>query len=509
MTFLVTTARNSIGIWEQIITSIWGAIMFTKVTHAGGIESDVEILFSTPFDYFFPDAARSAPCLLPAAESTVTALKKLGVLMADPGTETNPQPSFDSSIPAIFTYLGQFIDHDITARTDRDGTLSALGMGDAITPLDPDAVVSTLKNGRRPQLDMDNLFGDAPALAGSAVAARSESQTLYDGDFKLRVFEAPGRRDVPRDATRTAIIADMRNDENLNVSQLHAAVLKFYNAVYAAQPMSTAKQRYVRARQLVRWAYQYVVAYEYLMEVCDPSVALDTLANGPRFIGAMSARGDAFMPLEFSVAGFRFAHSMIRPFYKLNATTTLTTDQVLGPSGQAANFPTTGADQNQLDASRLIDFQNFAGTGPNVQKARKIDTKIAQGLFTLPLAGRSGDPVLANLARSNLLRGYNLSIPTGQAVCDGFDVDPLTVKEIHDGERPEIVQLLTDTYFDQRTPLWYLRAARGGGSAERRAAGRGRQPAGRGNARRSAQAGSGQLLPQFPGPGGDAEWHRG
>ena len=426
--------------------------MFTKITHADGIESDVEILFSTPFGYFFPEAARSAACLLPRDEATVAALETLGTLVADPGTISMPDPGLNSSIPAIFTYFGQFIDHDITARTDRDGSLTAIGMRNPVMPLDPDTVVQTLRNGRRPQLDMDHMFGDAPALAGSLVPARSESQTLYDSTLRLNVFKAAERRDVPRDATRAAIIADMRNDENINVSQLHAAFLMFYDAVYGSQPPGGAKEHYVRARQLVRWAYQYVVVHDYLMRVCDPAVVADTLANGPRFIGAMSSRGGAFMPLEFSTAGFRFGHSMIRPFYKLNATTTLTVDQVLGPSGQAANFPTSGADQNQLDASRTIDFHLYAG--PSAQKARKIDTKIARGLFTLPLAGRTGDPILANLAKSNLLRGYNLSVPTGQAVCDGFDVDPLTPDEINNGEDPAIVDLLTRTYFDHRTPLW-------------------------------------------------------
>ena len=430
--------------------------MFTKISHDAGVESDVEILFSTPFDYFFPTAARSAACLLPAAEFTVTALKELGKLMADPGSVAAPEAAFDSNIPAIFTYLGQFIDHDITARTDRDGVLTAIGMGTAIAPVPPNEVVRTLRNGRRPQLDMDHLFGDAPALAGAgATAARSESQTLYDtATFKLNVFEDGGRHDVPRDPTRAAIIADMRNDENINISQLHAAFLRFYNAVHDGQT-GGPKEKYIRARQLVRWAYQYVVAQEYLRQVCDGSVVSDTLANGPRFIGAMSARGGAFMPLEFSVAGFRFAHSMIRPFYKLNAATTLTIVEILGPSGQAANFPAAGASQNQFDISRIVDFHNFAGGGAGVQKARKIDTKIAQGLFTLPLSGRTGDPVLANLARSNLLRGYNLSVPTGQAMCDGFDIDPLTTMEILDGEQNDIKDLLVSTYFDHRTPLWY------------------------------------------------------
>ena len=63
--------------------------------------------------------------------------------------------------------------------------------------------------------------------------------------------------------------------------------------------------------------------------------------------------------------------------------------------------------------------------------------------------------MLSHLARSNLLRGYNLSIPTGQAMCDGFGLTPLTPAELTSGEDPTIASILTSAYFHHRTPLWY------------------------------------------------------
>ncbi|MCF3938696.1 hypothetical protein VX037_14985 [Gordonia sp. Z-3] len=52
----------------------------------------------------------------------------------------------------------------------------------------------------------------------------------------MTVFQPSStRRDVPRDpATRVAIIADARNDENPNISALHCAFLLFYNKIYDA-----------------------------------------------------------------------------------------------------------------------------------------------------------------------------------------------------------------------------------------------------------------------------------
>ena len=439
--------------------------MFKRISHADGIVSDAEILFSTQFGYMFPDAARSRACLLPHTEVTQNGLRALGKAMADNGAPGSPISSLDSTMPAIFTYLGQFIDHDITARTDRDTTVSMLGKGEPINPSDPDDVVNGLRNGRRPQLDLDSVFGDGPGLAGSAAPAITESQVLYDSQYKLNVFESGGRVDLPRKKVTDidgndsfpATIADMRNDENINVSQLQTAFFKFYNAVHADQPGS-GKQKHIRARSLVRWAYQYIVVNEYLPTVCDADVVLDTLHNGPRYFGPAAGQGGAFMPLEFSVAAFRFGHSMIRPFYKLSSTSgniklvkgagdPPSTIFLLGTNSNPANFDA----DNQLKKKLNIEWKNFVGA--TAQKARKIDTKIAHDLFTLPF--RPDDPVLTNLAQSNLFRGYSLSIPTGQAMCDAMSIYPLTPTEILGGEDPAIAAAVQDAYFHHRTPLWY------------------------------------------------------
>jgi len=430
--------------------------MFRKMSHILGAITEEEILFATHFDYLFPEAARSKPCLLPRSEATVAGLLALADAMADPGTTAAPQPAFDSSIPAIYTYFGQFIDHDITARTDRDGSLTQIGRNEVPFPVDPDEVVAKLMNGRRPQLDLDSVFGESPTLAPNAT---SQSDELYDNNLLLKLFEdagPPPRRDLRRDpSTRAAIIPDGRNDENLIVSQLQFAFLRFYNQVHASVG-GTPGQAHIRARQLVRWAYQYVVVNDYLKTVCEPLIVDDTLANGPRFLGAAAGRGSSFMPLEFSTSAFRFAHSMVRPFYKLNGSIAeIEVMKLLGPAGQmTAGAPTYFEADGQLKAQYIIEWTRFVG-GAGLQHARKIDTKLAQGLFNLPLGDRSDDLVLRHLARSNLLRGFNLSIPTGQAVADAFSIYPLSAADLTTGEDPAIAAVLTANYFDHRTPLWY------------------------------------------------------
>ena len=67
-------------------------------------------------------------------------------------------------IPAGFTYLGQFLDHDLTF--DK----SALMEGVDIAP-------ATLKQFRSPSLDLDSLYGNGPQDVGSAGLTRQTAST--------------------------------------------------------------------------------------------------------------------------------------------------------------------------------------------------------------------------------------------------------------------------------------------------------------------------------------------
>ena len=153
------------------------------------------------------------------------------------------------------------------------------------------------------------------------------------------------------------------------------------------------------------------------------------------------------MPLEFSVAGFRFGHSMIRPFYQINDTTSKKIMEILGP-GMNGLVDGTG----KLKPENVVKWSNFSSfnNATPTNLARKIDPFIAKGLFDLSVLGE-GVPmppnVLASLTQRNLLRGYMLSIPVGQAVAEAMRITPLTHQE------QECV--LYDSGFTARTPLWY------------------------------------------------------
>src|SRR5436190_726020 len=100
----------------------------------------------TPFDYLLPKLKTKPEAHLPGDPAKVTAdLKALGAAMVDdaPAAQADPAVEVNSTIPAVYTYWGQFIDHDMTANTDRDSTTSDITKT-PLTPLDPDVVVKNL-----------------------------------------------------------------------------------------------------------------------------------------------------------------------------------------------------------------------------------------------------------------------------------------------------------------------------------------------------------------------------
>src|SRR4030095_2917294 len=111
-------------------------------------------------------------------------------------------------IPVGYTYLGQFIAHDLTSMRD-------------VPEGDPP------RSDRSPTLDLDSLYDD-PEVGGSA--------STTDARMQLGRTTAGRPEDLPRTAGGEAVIGDRRNDDNLPLAQTHVALLKFHNAVARAFP---------------------------------------------------------------------------------------------------------------------------------------------------------------------------------------------------------------------------------------------------------------------------------
>lgn len=66
---------------------------------------------------------------------------------------------------------------------------------------------------------------------------------------------------------------------------------------------------------MVRWHYQWILLHEFLPLLCGQDVVDDVLNNGRKFY---DWHNEPYIPVEFSVAAYRFGHSQIRPSYRAN-----------------------------------------------------------------------------------------------------------------------------------------------------------------------------------------------
>jgi heme peroxidase len=328
---------------------------------------------------------------------------------------------FDNpAIPAGFTYLGQFIDHDITF-----DTTSSLDRQN-----DPDA----LHDFRSPRFDLDSLYGSGP------VDEPFQYRRASDGLEVLIGANENGDPDLPRNADGVAVIGDPRNDENTIVGQLQLAFLDLHNrigAIVRDDPMVPVTDKFTEAQRRVRWLYQWIVAKDFVPRIIGSTNfarIFQTEPDGrvnivrPHF----EPRTMPFMPVEFSVAAFRYGHSQVRGIYNLSEDVT---DRPIFVPGPLQDPTQDLRGFRPLPGSWTVDwhmFFNVAGSIP--QPSRKIDAKLSQALFDLPDGGRS-------LAFRNLKRGQALGLPSGQAVAEFMGEDVLTSADLDGAPEP--------------TPLWF------------------------------------------------------
>jgi hypothetical protein len=433
----------------------------------GGIESPVMLEAPTIggqkgqtfFDRMFGN--------LTPLDATDADLEQLANTMRE--TATADPALNNTNVPAGFTYLGQFIDHDISLD---------------LTPLSEKIEDPTmLKNFRTPGLDLDCLYGAGPG-PHRFLFARNEPKFLIGTASASPDAEGNTIGALPNDLERTrhgvALIGDHRNDENLLVAQTHLALLKFHNKVVDHLKTSGTpdSQLFDEASRTVRWHYQWMVLHDFVERLTAPGMIDTILAQGRKFYRFKSV---PYMPLEFAGAVYRLGHSMVREAYSHNrvfrfaqprlAPATL---QLLfqfsglsgGIDGELGGTPTLPSNW-VIDWRRFYDFNTPAAPGFEFNHSRKLDPFIVPALHTLPgfPAGREG-----NLAFRNLRRGVTLGLPSGQdiaeVVSDEINITPMTNAEIASGPDGAVAAQLG---FDTHTPLWYyiLKEAQVKGNGER------------------------------------------
>lgn len=342
---------------------------------------------------------------------------------------------------AGMTFLGQFIDHDLTF----DPTSSFERQ------VDPEYV----SNFRTPTLSLDNVYGSGPAASPHLYNAEDGLggiKFLIEG-LGVKNVSGIAKYDLPRNSQNTALIGDPRNDENLVISQLHLMFLMFHNRVVDALrvkfPTKSPGALFAEAQENVRWHYQWIVLNEFLPSLCGEEIVNEILKNGRKYY---NWNNEPFIPVEFSVAAYRFGHSQVRPTYRAN----------FGNSSEATpvpffakifdhSLPFNTPDPEDLRGGkranrRFIDWGTFFNLQDgNIRPNKLIDTKISTPLFDL-LGFGPGEVV--SLASRNLLRHLTFSLPSGQRVAHAMRIPALEADIFQELKAYKV-------NFEESTPLWY------------------------------------------------------
>jgi len=236
-------------------------------------------------------------------------------------------PDDNPFIPAGYTYLFQFVAHDLVLTTVPFWAAADTGVASS--------------NGRGRGLQLDALYGGGPAACPVAFEPRG----LEDIDRALlRVGRVdPGNqppqagvcpfRDLARvhtpsfrqvgpqgvaavnfDGAYQVLAADARNDASTTLAQLTAVLANAHNILARALPAAGPEASYAHARTAMLHLYYRIVRTDLLPRLLHPAVRSRYEQSLPAL---WTSEG---IPLEFSHGAARVGHAMVRTQYDMNDT---------------------------------------------------------------------------------------------------------------------------------------------------------------------------------------------
>ncbi len=381
------------------------------------------------------------------------------------------------SIAAGYTYLGQFIDHDIT---HTNGGV----------------------NRNTAQLDLDSLY---PSEGEAGKTIKNDKFLL--GDHRKSNMKRDG--DLCRDVNFHAMIPDHRNDENIIIASIHLTFQKFHNILV------NQGNSFNQAKVIVMDHYHAIVAYDFVRKLTD--LNQDQISNiidrqEKRFIyteDMVRMNGGPFIPTEFSGACYRFGHTMLsssynfndnfpeeyfdprlffvfpdgRPNFTIDGRPNFTIDGRPNFTIDGSPIPTSDVRSHRITPiwtlsghdhiNKLQSLERFFEKGKKKRNSAEIiDTNLPDVMANLQVSdAANNDEVLkdidkGNIASRNLQRGQSLGLVSGQEFAQFVkDRSRGTVNPLPDEKIQEVIENLASRSEEKisdalkkklisNTPLW-------------------------------------------------------
>lgn len=225
----------------------------------------------------------------------------------------------DRQLSAFIYIWGQFLDHDIDLTepptTGKEAFNVAVPKGDqyfdpdnsggdviALSRSRYDATTGKSTDNPREQINQITAWIDGSMVYGSDKATADSLRTFVGGKLRNSAANLP-----PTDAAGNFVAGDVRSNENIELSSMHALFIREHNwwaaKIARENPNLTDEQIYQKARAIVGAELQVITYKEFL-----PAL----LGNGAltRYAG-YNPTVDPSIANEFSTAAFRLGHSLI------------------------------------------------------------------------------------------------------------------------------------------------------------------------------------------------------
>lgn len=308
------------------------------------------------------------------------------------------------AILAGYSYLGQFIDHDIIKNPN------------AMTLADLGSTRRGATNSTSPSLDLSSVYPGNPKEY--EIMVDGETGKMKKGDGSFRSGTTSMFTDLLRTKNGIALVPDHRNDENLLIAQLHVLFINFHN--YCIDELSgkkhPPKKKFEIAKKYVIACYHHIVKHDFLKTILESKIYDIYFSEGctPEYCKIRDTpiffQSDT-IPVEFSAAAFRFGHAFVRNSYKL---------RIDGPelSLQELFYWTGGKildGRVKFPDKLVVDWSLFFEVS-NLNPTRRQSARLLHPFINIKIPFRKWPE--NKLATRNLFRGERQHLPSTQTIID-------------------------------------------------------------------------------------------